>query len=371
MQRILRPAIVLAVLSATALVLIACGSSSSGDKVSSNTDVNTLLDRTFAGGKKITSGKFDFHVTMNIQGGGSFNGPVDVRLAGPFESQGKGKLPKFDMDLSFSGAGQNIKAGAESTGDKAFVGFNGQEYVLSDQIFNQFKQGYEQAAAKSTSNGKQTSLASLGINPKAWLTNPTNAGDGKVGDADVVRITGGVDVGKLLDDLNNALSKASSLGLGAAAGGQLPTKLTAEQKQQVEKAVKNVKVEIDTGKEDAILRRMKIDLNVSDPTGSNSGSAAVTLDVQLLDLNKSQSFPTPENPKPFDQLLGNLQQLLPGLSGLGSGGSSGSSGSSGSGSSSSGSSGASAEKLQKYTDCVNAAGSDVAKAQKCASLLTP
>src|SRR5207249_1435808 len=141
---------------------------------SSSTDVNTLLNKTFSGSKNVKSGKLKLSLKLNIQGGGQVNGPVDIELGGPFESQGKGKLPQFNIDLAFRGAGQSIHAGAEHTG--------------------------------------------------------------------------GVDVGKLLDDVNAARAKAGSLGLSGRAN--LPTKLTDAQKQKIESALKDVKVEIDTGKSD-------------------------------------------------------------------------------------------------------------------------
>ena len=52
---------------------------------------------------------------------------------------------------------------------------------------------------------------------------PKNEGEAKVGDADTIKITGGVDVAKLLDDVNTALEKASSLGVS---GQGVPEKLT-------------------------------------------------------------------------------------------------------------------------------------------------
>ena len=38
-----------------------------------------------------------------------------------FESQGKAKLPKFDLALSLSSGGQRFTAGAVSTGEKGFL----------------------------------------------------------------------------------------------------------------------------------------------------------------------------------------------------------------------------------------------------------
>src|SRR5947208_1233528 len=238
----------LLLLALLALVGAGCGG---GDKASSSSDVNDLLQKTFAGGKKIDSGKLNLALRLNLQGGQSsqLSGPVALTLTGPFESQGKGKLPKFDMDAAFEGGGQNLKAGIESTGDKGFVSFNGTDYAVSDQVFQQFRTGYEQAQQQSAKqNGGAQSLATLGIDPRRWLKNPRNEGDAKVGDTDVVKITGDVDVGKLLDDVNNALAKARSLGVQGSQ--QLPSKLTDQQKQQAEQAIKALKVEIYTGKED-------------------------------------------------------------------------------------------------------------------------
>ena len=352
----------LLLLIATAL-LAACGGSD-GEEASSTTDVNQLLEETFSGKKDVKSGKFDFKVGIDAQGGEQ-SGPIDVKLSGPFESQGAKEIPKFDMDFAFSGAGQSIKGGALSTGAKAFVNFNGQEYAVSDPVFRQLKAGYQEAQKQSEkqNGGKQPSLASLGIDPRKWLTNPKNAGEEKVGDADTIRITGGVDVAKLLDDVNVALGKAGSLGLQNS--GQLPQSLTPEQRKQVTDAVKDLQVQIFTGKEDKILRRMVIDVAVQPTETSKTGpqSAKLKLDFSLLELNEDQEFTAPTNTKPFDELLGQLGGLGGAL-----GGGAGGSGAGGSGGSASGG-GADQEQLDKYTQCITDAGSDTAKAQECAKLL--
>ncbi len=335
-----------------AMVLVACGGGDGGDEASSDTDVDTLLEQTFSGDKKIDSGKIDLSLKASATGtsGGSF----DVSLTGPFQSEGAEKLPKFAFELAASGQGQNIEAGATSTGEKGFVNFNGTDYVVSDEVFAQFKQGYEEAAKQNAGDESQ-SLASLGLDPKKWLTNPENAGEGEVGDTEVIRITGGLDVPKFLDDLNTALSKAGQLGVPQ---GQVPTQLTDEQRKQVEDAIEDVKVEIATGKEDTILRQMKVDLSAKDPNSDDT--ATVNFDLQLTDLNEGQEFPEPADAKPFDELLSQFGGLG-GLSGLGGGADA--SGADG------GTSGASQEQLDEYSQCLEDAGSDLTKAQECASVL--
>jgi hypothetical protein len=353
----LRPLALLSLLAAVALIVAACGSGGSdGEKASSSTDVNDLLTQTFSGAKKVDSGNIDVSVRLDAKGANTgLSGPVTAKLSGPFQVQGDGKLPKFKFDLAFEGAGQSVTAGATSTGKKGYVSFQGTDYVVSDQVFKQFEAGYEETRKKSKSGKQPQSFASLGMDPRKWLTDPKNEGDAKVGDDDAIKITGGVDVAKLLDDVNTAMGKASSLGLQNA---QVPQKLTAAQQRQVEEAVKDPKVEIYTGKDDSILRRMVIRFGVDDKPSKTT--ATVALDIAVTDVNEDQSISEPDNAKPFDQLVGQLGQL-----GLGSASSgSGSSGSSGS------QSGSSNKNLDKYAKCITDAGSDVEKARKCAALLT-
>jgi hypothetical protein len=169
-------------------------------------------------------------------------------------------------------------------------------------------------------------------------------------------------VNKLLDDVNTALEKAR--GLGVQGSAQLPEKLTEQQKKQAADAIKNLAVEIYTGKDDTTLRRMVIKMDVQTPAGTSATSGesgSLTLDFSLLELNKDQDIQAPSGAKPFDQLLGQL-------GGLGLGGASG--GSSGSSGGATGN-GASADQLKKYSDCVQQAGGDNAKVAKCADLLSP
>jgi hypothetical protein len=358
----IRPRILLLILAAVLAALVAgCGGGGGGGEAADEgASVDELLTKTFSGSKKVESGKLDLSLAIDVQGSSDaqLQGPISLKLSGPFQTQGKGKLPKFDMDASFEGAGQNFKAGLTSTGDKGFVNFQGTEYAVTDQVFAQFRSGYEQAQKQSQKqNGDKESLATLGIDPRRWLTNAKNEGDAKVGDTDTIKITGGVDVNKLLDDVNNALEKAR--GLGVQGSNELPEKLTEAQKKQAADAIKNLGVEIYTGKEDTTLRRMVVKMDVKN-TGSGGESGTLTLDFSLLDLNEDQEIDAPSGAKPFDQLLGQL-------GGLGLGATGGASGSSGS----SGGTGASADDLKKYSDCVSKAGGDNQKVAKCADLLSP
>jgi hypothetical protein len=352
----LRPAALLSVLVAIALAVAACGGSD--DAATASTDVDELLTQTFTGSKEVESGNLDLSLKLEAQGGeAELEGPVSLRLTGPFQAQDGGTLPKFRLEASFEGAGQSIKAGATSTAEKGFLSFQGTDYAVTPQVFQQFKAGFEQAQKEATEGEEDQSFASLGMDPRKWLTDPKNEGDAKVGDDDTIKITGGVDVAKLLDDVNTALEKASSLGLDSS--GEVPEKLTDQQRQQVMEAVKDPRVEIYTGKEDQILRRMVVNLGIEDAGSKTTGT--IGFDVSITDLNEDQDIAEPADAKPFSELLGQFGGL-----GLGAGGAGGASGGASGGEADAG---ASSGDIEEYSKCVTDAGDDLDKVRECAELL--
>jgi hypothetical protein len=347
-------AILAAALAAGALA--ACGGSGSGDSATK------VLNDTFAGGHHVHSGRLAANLDLDLKGSQQLNGPISLKLTGPFQGQGSGNVPKFDLALTAAVSGQNLSLGAVSTGDKVFLRFQGQTYSVPDQVFQQFKQGFQQA--QNSAGKSKTTFATLGIDPRKWLKNPENQGTESMGGTDAIHVSSQIDVPKFLDDLNSILGKASSLGAGAT-----PTKLSASQRDAIAKAIKQATVDIWSGKDDKLLRRMLIRVSFQVPasqrqSASGLSSGNVTFDLVLTDLNQAQAIAAPAGAKPLSQLGPELQKLLgsgSSSSGSGSSGSSGLGSSSGSGSSGSG--------FDAYSQCLAAAGSDLAKAQKCADLL--
>ena len=310
-------------LAVLALILGACGSDEDdGAGASSDDDVNALLEQTFTGEKKMESGKLAVNFTLEAQGEGAeeLQGPVKVTLEGPFDATDKESMPKFALQASLQGAGQNLQAGATSTGDKGFVSFQGTEYVVADQVFQQFKTQYEQARKQAESQqDEQQSLATLGMDPRKWLVDPKTDGETQVGDTDTVKITAGIDMDALLDDADKALEAAAAL--GATQGQEIPERLTDEQRRQVGELIKDPRIELYTGKDDSILRKLVLSLGIDVP--DSGGSGTMSLDVEITELNEPQDIAEPENAQPFDQLL----QQLGGLGALGAAGSGSGSGS--------------------------------------------
>lgn len=327
-----------------ALVAVGCG----GDSADSSTDVDQLLEDTFASGKAIESGRIGLGLELSADGN-----PLTIKLSGPFRSQGEGRLPLLDVDASLEGSGQNLAGGLTTTEDRAFVTIAGTSYEIAGAVYQQFKAGYEESAKQASGENDQ-SLASLGIDPRRWLRGARNAGESKVGDTDTIKITGDVDVPKLLDDVNGALERVRALGVQGSE--QIPEKLTEEEKRQTAEAIDDLSVEIHTGAEDRILRRIVVAMKLTAPQASTQGAESVDMrfDLQLQEVNEDQEIEGPADARPFAELLEQLEGFGLDLGGLG-GASAG---------------GATEDNVREYSDCVQKAGNDNEEVRKCADLLT-
>lgn len=363
-RRVRLVALALIALLATA-ALSACG----GD----DRDANQILRETFSGDKKVRSGNVQLSLSLKAEGGRDLGGPVQLKLSGPFQSQGDKQLPKFDFDLSLAASGQTFRAGAVSTGNAGFLKFQGQAYSVPAPVFAQFKQGYERSQSEREGTPRNQSFASLGVNPQDWVTDPKDEGDEEVGGTETIHIAAGVDVAKLLDDVNQMLTRAR--GQLGGRGRQLPQQLTPQQRKAVQDAIEEVSFDVWTGKEDKTLRRMRVGMKFEIPEKQRQQAQGLergelTFDLAINQLNRDQTVNAPANPRPFDQLT---QALRGALGGLGGGGAAGG-GAAGGGTATAPPAGGAQpgggdENAQRYLQCLQQAGGDVAKAQRCADLL--
>src|SRR3954467_12337531 len=143
-------------LALLAALLAACGGGSSSN-------VNDTLDKAFS--TPIKSARIDLEVTLQLNGVKQLNGPIKLSVQGPYESGGSQTIPKTDWDIAASAAGQNFSAGFISTGDNAWVGFQGQNYEVGEQAVAQINRQIKQAAGQN----KQKGLSQFGIDPRNWL----------------------------------------------------------------------------------------------------------------------------------------------------------------------------------------------------------
>src|SRR4051794_6842951 len=167
MARRFRFAAVLALSVATATGMAACGDSAP--------TAASLIKDAFGPNHSVNSGDLAVKLVLDAKGLKNIKGPVGLTLDGPFESQGKGKLPKVDLGLKINGSGANFSAGAITNGDAGWLEVQGTPFAVDATTFANFKRNYEASAAKSGNSGGQT-LKSLGVDPLRWLKDPKIAG---------------------------------------------------------------------------------------------------------------------------------------------------------------------------------------------------
>ena len=155
-------------------------------------------------------------------------------------------------------------------------------------------------------------------------------------------MTADVNVAAFVNDLDDLLGRASSLGVQ---NQQIPRNLTDRQKKQIEEAIQDVQFDLWTGEEDKILRRIELEFGFDVPKNLQQDTqgverGTVKMALEIADINEDQEIKVPTDARPLSELQSSLGLAgsLGGSSGGTSGGSSGG-GSSGSGSSGGGSSG--------------------------------
>jgi hypothetical protein len=350
--------LLLIVLLVSAVGLVASTGDDGGDE-----DPAAVLQETFGEGKEVKSGRLDLSLRINAKGIPQLNGPVTVALRGPFQSQGGDSLPKFDFEAEINASGQSFKAGAVSTADKGFLRFQGQTYSVPNELFKQFKDGYARQAKCAEERGDKgnTTFRALGIDPRRWLLDAENEGNEDVGGAETIHVSSRIDVPKFLDDVNRLLGRtdvqqqqdpcADEERTSQQDKEQGSRQLTAEQRKRIAEAIKSARVDVWTGADDKIMRRLNVGLRIESKDRKQTGD--VRLDLTIGGLNDEQDIKAPEGAKPLDDLL---QQLgggqLPNLGQDGAGGATPEAG---------GSAGSGSE----YEQCVAQAQGDIQKLQEC------
>ena len=169
-----------------AIAVAACGSSSGG----SSGNAQSLLKATFSGSHTVNSGDLSFSLTINPSGSSKLTGPITLSFGGPFQSLGKGKLPKSNFNVSISALGHTGTLGILSTGTSGYVSLDGTSYQLPQATFQKLESSFSSVGSGSGSG----LLGKLGINPLDWLTHPAVAGGANIAGASTTHIHAGIDV---------------------------------------------------------------------------------------------------------------------------------------------------------------------------------
>ncbi len=376
--------VVLAVLAGAAgLVLGACGGSGS------SSDAKSLLNQTFSGTHAVNSGNLSFSLTVNPSGSSTLRGPITVSFGGPFQSLGKGKLPASNFSISIGALGRSGSLSILSTGANGYVTLQGTSYQLPAATFQKLESSFAGITSSGGGSTGSGALSKLGIKPLQWVSNPSVVGKESVGGVDTTHIRAGIDVSAMLKDISTILQKASTLGVSGAS--TLQSGIPDATRTRIAATVKNPSFDVWTGNSDKTLRQLTLNLTVpvSGQISTLLGglrTAQIGMNMKYANLNQPQTITAPTNLRPFSEFTTKLRSFLATVQSAGAAAATGAGSASGAGTTTpgagAGSSGAGSatpaapstqgtnSAVQRYSNCLQAAGQDVAKMQSCQSLLS-
>jgi hypothetical protein len=338
-------------------------------------DVQDLLDRAFD--RPLKSMDLGLEAEIDLNGLEGADRPIRIEATGPYIT-GDGELPSFDIDLDIGGGpGQTVSTGRVSTGDRAFVKFEDSYYEVDPA---EVRKANEEFTAGRNNPCRRNGI---GIDPQPWVRDAEIQGDELVAGVETTHISGSLDVGLLLRDLNRFVSRCSAL-LGTAAGSA-PDPLGARDLDKVTEVVSDPSFDIYVGKEDEIIRRLSavIELNVPEEDRESVGgleSGTLRFSIEFADVNGDQEVEAPARARPLSDLTSQLGAgaLDGGLGGLGGNGEPqepepepgavppGDDGTAGGG----GAGQPTVEDFQRYADCLDQVEPDDTEAlARCSALL--
>jgi hypothetical protein len=326
-------AALVAVLSVAA---VGAGVAIAGGPGGGGSSATGVLAQTFSGSQDVRSGVLNLSLTVTPSGGsGPLSQPLTLTVNGPFQTNGPRQPPSLDLTANATAFGQSGSAGVISTGHAAYVTFEGSTYALPGRAMQKLRSALKHDAHISrahsrfmhahsvhshstrahgmSAGGGLNMLTRLGINPSAWLVNPTvvstNATAGGVSSTEV---SAGVNVATLAQQLYGALMANG----GRRGGGTLPASIPPAISSEL--AGVQATVQVYSGNADHILRKLVLDANVPVPTMlqpmlGGVTSASIVLSVELDNLNQPQAITAPTNVQPFRALRARVSPMLMGI----------------------------------------------------------
>lgn len=314
-------------LLATAVALAGAFAACGGSDSSSEDPQKVIESATLEG---VESGTID--LSLGVKAEGDSGGNLDLSLSGPFQSRGLETLPELDMEVSakgdMDGESVDFEGSVVLLSDRAFIGYNGNEYEVDPTTFGFVKSGFEQGLSEAGAEGESESAdvtacqeALAGIDLTTVIDNLESDGSADVDGTSTTKVSGDLNPEGAVDALI-ALTEDPACSSQLEAAGPLPLDELEAARGEVSTAVKDAHVEVYVG-DDNIIRKAVAEITI-EPKDANGEKAEVDFELTLGGVNESQKISAPENAKPLEGLFNELNidptQLLEAGSGGGLGG---------------------------------------------------
>jgi hypothetical protein len=262
-----------ATVSLAALAVAGCGGSDAGN----------ALNDTSANLARIRSGNLAVRMTIEGTGAAARGGAVGFALRGPFALPKTRGLPRARLDYTQVAGDKRATVTLTTTSDAGYVTVGGRSYTLASDKLADLRTGG--AGLAGAGGGKRLSIAS-------WVKDPKVEDGGKVDGVDTDLVSGRLDVPAAARDL---LKVATALGPGGDAARALQGQSAAE----LERAVKRASFSLRTGKEDRLLRRLAIAVDLA---ASGAPGARIRFDLAISRPGSRVEVKAAANPLPASAL---------------------------------------------------------------------
>jgi hypothetical protein len=273
----------LAPLALAAVALAACG----GDGGSAE----DVLAETADNLEEIQSGRLTMRLVVTPKGEDAETTGFELR--GPFSLAGPGDLPIARIEYTQMRGSARGAVTVVSTGRNAYIEVDGQAYELPPEQSDELR-----AAGEDLEEGK--GLGELGLDD--WIEDPKLSDGGVVAGVETDRIDADLDVASAAHDL---VEVARGLAQGSLED------LSDADEQTIERATRSAKLQLFTGEEDRLLRRLDIavDLGFKVPSElrnalGNLIGARIDFQLRIEEPNRPVTVDEPEGALPYSELPG-------------------------------------------------------------------
>lgn len=274
----------LAVLAACLVaVLTACGGSGGGAS-----DPGAALADTASKLGEIRSGKLKLRLVVDPKEEG---GEFGFELSGPFQLADPGELPVAEIEYTQIADEERETVTITATGDRAYVTIDGTAYELPADQADRLRRAAESAG------GGEGGLGKLRIDD--WMRNVESSGGTEVSGDATDKITADLAVVAAANDL-----------LELASGIAGDRRLEGAEARQLREAVRDAKIEVLTGTEDRLLRRLKItasfapDLPEELSNLSRAAGADFEFELEIAGPNEPVDVQAPADARPYSERNG-------------------------------------------------------------------
>jgi hypothetical protein len=256
-------AMLVGVLAAAAVAVAGCGSQEA-----------SVLKTAFDHPIKSANATIAFDVTSPQES-------AHVNVSGPFRSNGAGKLPSLDWRIHITGGPRAIDGEIISTGDDAFIKYDGQTYEVGHAALQKLQaQGAQQGPLKGAD------LSQLTRKMRDWFPQSSTQQDAQLDGEPVTRVTGRLDLSRAVKDISQLAQNGPAV--------------TQKDIDQLDKLVTDPRFTVDVGKSDGKLRRILATLRIR-------GRGSMRLEVRYRDIDKPVTIDAPSGGLPLSRLEKKLE----------------------------------------------------------------